>query len=116
MKELDVQMMRGHELLPQDIREKLPDLYGAEEYGLEAKALVKFFTPDSSWSWFASEFDGSDIFFGLVVGLDIELGYWSLEELEAVRGPWGLPIERDLYFEPATLKELMQKHKQERGE
>lgn len=110
------QVPRGHEFLPQEIREILPDLYSGEEYGLEAKALVKFFTPDSNWSWFASEFDDDDILFGLVVGLEIELGYWSLAELEAVRGPMGLPIERDLYFEPATLKDLMRKHKQQRGE
>jgi hypothetical protein len=38
-------------------------LYENEEYGLEAKALVKFFTPDSSWVWYCSEFDGKDIFF-----------------------------------------------------
>ena len=41
---------RGHELLPPEIREQLPDLYSGEEYGLEAKALVKFFTPDSNWT------------------------------------------------------------------
>lgn len=109
------QIPRGHELLPSAIREQLPELYSGEEYGLEAKALVKFFTPDSSWSWFASEFDGEDIFFGLVVGLEIELGYWSLAELEEVRGPLGLPIERDLYYEPKTLKELMGMHRKERG-
>ena len=109
------QIPRGHELFPQEIKELLPDLYSGEEYGLDAKALVKFFTPDSSWSWFASEYDGDDIFFGLVVGLEIELGYWSLRELDAVRGPLGLPIERDLYFQPQSLEELMRKHKRERG-
>ena len=44
-------------------------------------------------------------FFGLAIGLEIELGYWSLAELEQVRGPLGLPIERDLYFEPLTSKQ-----------
>jgi hypothetical protein len=33
-----------------------------------------------------------------------------LSELEAVRGPLGLPIERDLYFRPMTLKALKQLH------
>jgi hypothetical protein len=41
--------------------------------------------------------------FGFVIGLDHELGYFSLDELEAVRGPMGLPIERDLYFTPCPL-------------
>ena len=29
-----------------------------------------------------------------------------LKELEEVRGPMGLPIERDLYFRPKTLEEI----------
>ena len=103
---------RGHKLLPADIRQKLPDLYCGEEYGLEIKALVKFFTPDSNWTWYASEFDGEDIFFGLVSGFEVELGYFSLSELDAVSGPLGLPIERDLHYHPKKLKELMDMHRQ----
>ncbi|HEY60587.1 MAG TPA: DUF2958 domain-containing protein [Anaerolineae bacterium] len=92
----------------------LPELYSGEELGMDALAQVKFFTPDSNWTWYASEFDGEDIFFGLVSGFEVELGYFSLSEMQAVRGPWGLPIERDLHFEPQTLKELMKKHKRDR--
>lgn len=115
MIENNADALRGHELLDQESREKLPELYSGEEKGLDAQVQVKFFTPDSNWSWFASEFDGRDLFFGLVVGLEIELGYWSLAELEQVRGPLGLPIERDLYFEAKTLRELMEIHKRERS-
>lgn len=88
-------------------------MYSGEELGLMALALVKFFTPDSNWTWYASEFDGEDIFFGLVSGFAVELGYFSLSELQAVKGPLGLPIERDLHFKPKTLKELKEKHEQE---
>ena len=49
-----------------------------EEQGLDAKALVKFFIPDSNWTWYASEFDGEDTFYGLVVGHEIEPAYFSL--------------------------------------
>lgn len=101
------------ELLPDEIRKRLPTLYETEEQGLEALALVKFFTPDSDWTWYASEFDGEDTFFGLVSGLDVELGYFLLSELEGVRGPMGLPIERDKFFEPTTLRELQEKHRRE---
>ena len=76
--------------------------------------MVKFFTPDSSWSWYGSEFDGEDIFFGLVIGFVAEFGYFSLSELESVRGPLGLPIERDEHFEPKSLKELRD-HYDEKG-
>jgi hypothetical protein len=102
-------------LLTEEIRERLPALYSQEQKGLDAQAQVKFFTPDSNWTWYASEFDGEDQFFGLVVGFEIELGYFSLSELEEVRGPLGLPIERDLYFEPKSLRELKQLHEQQRS-
>ena len=105
----------GEYLLDQDSREKLPPLYSGEELGLETLAQVKFFTPDSNWTWYASEFDGEDIFFGLVDGFETELGYFSLKELQKVNGPMGLKIERDLHFESKKLKELMEKHRKKLG-
>ena len=106
----------GENLLDNESRDMLPPLYSGEEKGLGALAQVKFLTPDSSWTWYASEFDGEDIFFGLVIGLEIELGYFSLSELKSVKGPLGLPIERDLHYESKTLQELMEKHRNDRGE
>src|SRR3990172_8365059 len=61
-------------LVDEYIRQSLPELYSQEEKGLGAKAQVKYFTPDSNWTWYASEFDGEDIFFGLVNGFELELG------------------------------------------
>ncbi len=103
-------------LMDENIRQMLPELYSQEEAGLDAQARVKYFTPDSNWTWYASEFDGKDIFFGLVVGLEIELGYFSLNELAQTCGPRGLPIERDLHFEAKSLKELLDMHRQVRDE
>jgi len=75
--------------------------------GSEAKiAVVKVFTPDSGWTWYASEFDGTDTFFGLVDGFEKELGCFSLSELASVRGKLGLPVERDRYFRPTPLDDL----------
>src|SRR5215212_10001997 len=101
------------QLLTKELKERLPKLYANEEKGTEALALVKFFTPDSFWTWYASEFDGKDIFFGLAVGVCPELGYFSLSELQEVRGKLGLPVERDLWFKPTTLAVLMKKHMSE---
>lgn len=106
-------MNEEYHFFPDEVREKLPPLYSGEELGLMAMALIKFFTPDSNWTWYASEFDGEDIFFGLVSGFAIELGYFSLSELQSVKGPLGLPIERDIYFKPQTLKDLKEKHERE---
>ena len=93
-------------LLTKELRAKLPKIYETDDLGDAALALVKFFTPDSNWTWYATEFDGNDTFFGLVIGHEAELGYFSLSELQSVRWPAGLPIERDLYFKPTTLKAL----------
>jgi hypothetical protein len=88
-------------LLTQEIRQKLPKLYSTENTPTEERMfVVKFFTPDSNWTWYATEFDGEDTFFGYVQGFENEWGYFTLHELQEARGPLGLPIERDIYFEP----------------
>lgn len=61
-----------------------------------------------------SEFDGEDLFFGLVSGFEVELGYFSLAELESVRGPLGLAIERDLFYTPQTLQQLSKLYRGQR--
>src|SRR5687768_9948832 len=92
-------------LLTDELRQQLPPLY-SQEHEPDPLVICKFFTPWSSWTWYAIEFDGEDIFFGWVEGLDTELGYFSLSELEEVRGPAGLDIERDVNFVPCRLSEI----------
>ncbi len=106
--------IRGMKLLPKEIREQLPPLYSQDGKGGKAVVYAKFFTPDSNWTWYVlcgepvlddrKEVDFR--FFGLVDGLEKELGYFMLSELEEVRGPMGLPIERDLFWKPKTLAEI----------
>ena len=97
-------------LLTKAITASLPLIGSIEDQGLDALARVKFFTPDALWTWYASEFDGTDLFFGLAVGFEPELGYFTLAELRQVRGKLGLPVERDRWFRPAPLRELLAKH------
>lgn len=97
--------MATQQLLTDDLRRQLPPLY-TNESDPDPIAIVKFFTPWSDWTWYATEFDGEDTFFGLVKGFDHELGYFSLREMEEVRGPGGLRVERDLYFTPTRLSLL----------
>ena len=97
------------ELLTAELRAALPRLY-AQENVRDPIVYVKFFTPDSSWTWFATEgeTDGEDFrFFGYVIGFEREWGYFVLSELESARGPLGLPIERDLYFEAKPFSEVI---------
>ena len=78
--------LRGHKLMTRALARRIPSLYATEGQGSEAVAQVRYFTPDSSWEWYALEFDGQDTFYGLVVGHDVEWGYFSLSELEAAEG------------------------------
>ena len=64
--------------------------------------VVKLFTPDAGCTWLLTEIDpdDEDIAFGLCdLGIGFpELGTVSLSELAAIRGRFGLPVERDLGF------------------
>jgi len=94
---------------------------GRELDKTEYKVVVKFFTPDASWTWFAVSADKCDItgdvqFFGFVDGLEAEFGYFWLSELNAVRGSLGLPVERDLYWDDSkTLAEVQKEVMDRRG-
>ena len=83
---------------------------GSQENEKDPKIIVKFFTPWSDWTWYATEFDGDDTFFGLVDGLYKELGYFSLSELKSQTGFGGLGIERDLYFGDKRISDVEPKH------
>ena len=70
--------------------------------------VAKFFDPQGSWTWFLMNQDPNDhdYLWGIVKGFEVEMGSFSLSELESYRGAFGLGIERDLYFEPKTAKEI----------
>ena len=73
-----------------------------EDDGFDPLPVVKLFTPDAGATWLLTEIDPGDHdhAFGLCdLGQGFpELGYVSLAELQAVRGRFGLPVERDLHF------------------
>lgn len=92
-------------LLTKALRKRLPPLY-ATEHEDDPMVISKFFYPDWSWTWYAIEFDRKDTFYGFVDGDFPELGYFSLTELQANHGQWGLPIERDRSFQPCRLSEV----------
>ena len=94
-------------LLTKELRRQFPKLYQTEQVPIEEKKVIaKFFTPWTSWTWYATEFDGEDLFFGLVDGHEKEWGYFSLTELESITSPVGLKIERDLYFGQPKIKDI----------
>ena len=87
-------------LLTKEILKKFEKV-GSQEEVKDPVVIAKFFTPWTHWTWFATEYDPENkIFFGLVEGHEKEWGYFSLEELEKVKGPFRLGIERDMMFDP----------------
>ena len=93
-------------LLTKETLKNLPALGSTDGQGDQAVVQVKFFTPWDRWTWYATEYDPETrTFFGLVDGFEKEYGYFSLDELEAVKGPFGLKIERDRGFQGVTLHE-----------
>jgi len=94
-------------LIPQTLLSDIPDLYETED-SLNPICYVKLFTPDSNWTWYIIEFSKADAktCYGYVEGMDSELGYFTLEELESVHGPLGLAIERDMWFKPTLFSDI----------
>ncbi|QKS00222.1 DUF2958 domain-containing protein [Sphingomonas sp. CL5.1] len=65
--------------------------------------VVRFFNPVGAATWLATEIDDDGIMFGVAdLGFGSpELGSFALEEMESIRLPFGLGIERDILFEGA---------------
>ena len=91
-------------LIPEDIRVQLlangrRSLVEAE---FDAVPVVKLFTPDAGATWLLTDMDPQDAdrAFGLCdLGLGFpEMGWLSISEVQSVRGPLGLHVERDLHF------------------
>jgi len=90
-------------LLTEEIKKKIPALYTSQEQEGPQKFVCKFFDPCGSWTWYVMEGEekgsGDWLFYGLVDGHEKEWGYFWLSELESVKGPLGIGIERDIFFE-----------------
>lgn len=96
-------------LLTDEMRATLPALYSQEA---ETNPIVyaKFFLPGTGWTWYVTEGSPEEedyLFFGFVVSLESEFGYFLLSELEEVRTPLGLAVERDLSFREGRLTDVV---------
>jgi hypothetical protein len=68
---------------------------------IDFKPVVKLFTPDGQCTWLLTEVGNDDIAYGLCdLGMGFpEIGFVCMRELRELRGPLGLPIERDEHFD-----------------
>jgi hypothetical protein len=74
----------------------------------QVKIAFKLFTPDGPATWYITEanFDSGQAFGLCDLGYGAELGYVDLNELQAVRGAFGMKVERDLLYR-GTLADAM---------
>jgi hypothetical protein len=88
-------------LLTKELEKRFAQV-GSQESIKDPVIVAKFFNPAGAGTWYATEYDPKDqMFFGYVSifgDWNDEWGYFSLKELELYHGPWGLGIERDLYW------------------
>ena len=101
---------RGHQLMTEKLAESIPAIGAtdnARDYD-DVLAEAKLFSPYSNWTWYITELDReTGQCFGLVEGLETELGYFDLTELAETTVLGGVPaVERDLYWQPMTLGEI----------
>ena len=101
---------RGHQLMTRKLADTIPALYANENvtHYDTVLAAAKLFSPYSNWTWYITEMDpATGTCFGLVDGLEREIGYFDLTELAETTVFGGVPaVERDLYWEPKTLGDI----------
>jgi hypothetical protein len=93
-------------LLTKSITEKATKQYDRGS-DMEQMVVAKFFNPVGSWTWYLMNMaENGDYCWGIVDGHAVEMGSFSIKELEDLQLPLGMKIERDLYFEPVKANEL----------
>ena len=94
-------------LLLLSIIKNIPNLYETENQK-DKICYLKLFLADSNWTWYIIEIDKQDnnTCFGFVDGLEQELGYFTIKELENLRSQFGLKVELDSSFTPTQLSKI----------
>jgi len=102
----------AQKLITKEIEKKLEKrpLYSTDGK-TTAKSIYKFFNPCGIGTWHVFEgeklADGDWLFFGIAILHETELGYFRLSDLQSLKLPFGLKIERDKYYTPKTKAEIM---------
>ncbi|MDX4060709.1 DUF2958 domain-containing protein [Aliarcobacter skirrowii] len=94
-------------LIPKNIVNTIPILYETENQK-DPICHIKLFLPSSNWTWYIIELDEADLntCYGFVDGLEKELGYFTLSELENLKEAFGLKVELDSSFKPTKLSKI----------
>lgn len=121
--------------MTKEIEKRFAELRSQDGKGEDAIVVVKFFNPCGAGTWWATEIDeyrmeksgeykavktliekdelekdgwkvDDIIFFGMAEITDKEWGSFSLKELQELKLPFGMGIERDLHCGEKTIREF----------
>ena len=93
-------------LLTKSITEKAKKQYD-EGSDMEQMVVAKYFNPTGNGTWYLMNLaDDEDYAWGIVDMFAIEMGSFSMRELQGIKLPLNMGIERDKYFEPIKASEL----------
>jgi hypothetical protein len=102
------------ELLTPELKTRFREV-GRQEDTDDPLVICKFFNPCGAGTWLATEYDETEkLFFGYVSIFNDhnnEWGEFGLGELQSLKLPFGLGIERDLHFPEMPMSQAV---KQER--
>ena len=76
---------------------------------MEQMVVAKFFNPAGRGTWYLMNMENEEYCWGICYKYEWEIGSFSINELKSVSLPFGLKIERDLYFKPVKASELWTK-------
>lgn len=100
-------------LMTKELEEKLYQypIGSQDELGEEAEVIIKYFNPCGADTWLITEGEkqenGDWLLYSYMHIVEWEWGYVMLSELESVRLPFDLGIERELYVTGGKVKDYL---------
>lgn len=98
------------QLITKEIAKKLQSQF-PKGSDMDQDVIVKFFDNYGDWRWYGMNQDPNDpdYLWGIVKGFEIEIGSFSISELESLKSFGTNRIERDKFFKSMPAKELWDK-------
>lgn len=101
-------------LMTKELEKKFNNYRLGSQEGLmeDAEVVVKYFNPCGAGTWLITEGEKQDngdwLMFGYCHIFEWEWGYVMLSELQSIRLPFGLSIEREIYGGYKKVKEYVE--------
>lgn len=97
------------ELLPEDLRARLPSLYSQEAED-DPIVFARLYLPGTNTDWYllGGETTGDDyLFYGFIGEPENRFAEFRLAEINTLRGPQGQSVRRDLAFAEGRLTDVV---------